>query len=89
MKILFAVSEAIPFAASGGLADVGGSLPRAIRNRGNACRVVMPLYDTIAPQYRERMEFVAEFSVQLSWRRGILLPRKQLLFSAWQALRGV
>ena len=69
MKILFAVSEAIPFAASGGLADVGGSLPRAIRNRGNACRVVMPLYDTIAPQYRERMEFVAEFSVQLSWRR--------------------
>lgn len=28
MKILFAVSEAVPFAASGGLADVGGSLPR-------------------------------------------------------------
>ena len=42
MKILFAVSEAIPFAASGGLADVGGSLPRAIRNRGNACRVAQP-----------------------------------------------
>ncbi len=69
MKILFAVSEAVPFAASGGLADVGGSLPRAIRNRGNACRMVMPLYDTIKSQHRDRMEFVAEFSVQLSWRR--------------------
>lgn len=69
MKILFAVSEAVPFAASGGLADVGGSLPRAIRHRQQACRVVMPLYDTIPAEYRGRMEFVAELSVQLSWRR--------------------
>lgn len=71
MKILYAVSEAAPFAATGGLADVAGALPRAMRNRQQACRVVMPLYDTIAPQYRDRMELVAEFSVQLSWRRQL------------------
>lgn len=44
MNILFCASEAAPFAASGGLGDVAGSLPRAIRNRKVACRVVMPLY---------------------------------------------
>lgn len=69
MKILFAVSEAVPFAASGGLADVGGSLPRAIRNRGQACRVVMPLYASIDTARRDRMEYVTEFVVQLAWRQ--------------------
>lgn len=69
MKILFAASEAVPFAATGGLADVAGSLPRVIRSRQQTCRVVLPLYNTIPEQYRQRMEFVAEFSVPLAWRR--------------------
>ena len=38
MKILYAASEALPFAASGGLADVAGSLPKAIRNKMQAWR---------------------------------------------------
>lgn len=43
MKILFAASEALPFAASGGLADVAGSLPAALsKNSEIDCRVVMP-----------------------------------------------
>ena len=50
MKILYAASEALPFAASGGLADVAGSLPKAIRNKMQACRVVMPLYSDIKPE---------------------------------------
>lgn len=33
MKVLYATSEAKPFAASGGLADVAGSLPKALRVR--------------------------------------------------------
>ena len=47
MKVLYAVSEARPFAASGGLADVAGSLPQALRKRLIGCRVVMPLYESV------------------------------------------
>ena len=47
MKVLFVASEALPFMASGGLGDVAGSLPAALRKRLIGCRVVMPLYDSI------------------------------------------
>jgi len=43
MKVLFCASEALPFAATGGLGDVAGSLPVALRTRLIGCRVVMPL----------------------------------------------
>ncbi len=68
MKILYAASEATPFIATGGLADVAGSLPRAIRNRQHACRVVMPLYSAIKPEMRQKMKFVCNFYVSLGWR---------------------
>ena len=41
MKVLYAASEALPFIASGGLADVAGSLPVAMRKRLVGCRVVL------------------------------------------------
>ena len=44
MKILYAASEAAPFAKSGGLADVAGALPKALVRDGVDCRVVLPLY---------------------------------------------
>ena len=47
MKVLYVASEALPFMASGGLGDVAGSLPQALRKRLIGCRVVMPLYDGI------------------------------------------
>ncbi len=68
MKILYAASEALPFAASGGLADVAGSLPKAIRNKMQACRVVIPLYSDIKPELRAKMKYVTNFTVYLSWR---------------------
>ncbi|WP_321394537.1 glycogen synthase GlgA [uncultured Desulfuromusa sp.] len=43
-KILFVASEATPFAKTGGLADVVGSLPRALRQRGHDVQVVIPYY---------------------------------------------
>ena len=68
MKILYVASEAAPFIATGGLADVAGSLPRAIRNRQHACRVVLPLYSAISAELREKMKFVCNFYVPLGWR---------------------
>jgi starch synthase len=44
MKILFASSEVYPLIKTGGLADVSGSLPRAIRNLRHDIRLVLPAY---------------------------------------------
>jgi starch synthase len=44
LKVLFVSSECAPFAKTGGLADVAGALPKALRERGIDVRVVMPLY---------------------------------------------
>ncbi len=69
MNILYASSEALPFAASGGLADVAGSLPAAVCKAGHDCRVVMPLYKSIKPELREKLTFVTNFTVDVSWRK--------------------
>lgn len=68
MKILFAASEAVPFIKSGGLADVAGSLTKAIRNRQHACRVVIPMYVDIPQEWRDKATYVTHFSVPLGWR---------------------
>jgi starch synthase len=44
LKVLFVGSECAPFAKTGGLADVVGALPKALRADGIDARVVMPLY---------------------------------------------
>ena len=62
MNILYVASEARPFAASGGLADVAGSLPQALRKRLIGARVVMPLYDTISQELKDKMKFVTSMS---------------------------
>ncbi|WP_085834094.1 glycogen synthase GlgA [Clostridium merdae] len=69
MKVLYCTSEALPFAATGGLGDVAGSLPQALRRRLIGCRVVMPLYDDIPQELRDQMHFVTSLSVPVAWRR--------------------
>ena len=69
MKVLYASSEAYPFAMSGGLADVAGALPKALRKRFVGCRVVMPLYSSISDELKEKMTFICSITVPVSWRR--------------------
>ena len=69
MKVLYCTSEARPFVATGGLADVAGSLPQALRLRLIGCRVVLPLYEDIPQEMRDNMKFVTSLSVPVAWRR--------------------
>ena len=69
MKCLYCTSEALPFIASGGLGDVAGSLPHALRERLVGCRVVMPLYDEIPQYLKDSMRFIKSIYVPLSWRK--------------------
>ena len=69
MNILFTASEVAPFIKTGGLADVAGSLPQALAAQGHDVRVVLPLYEGIAPKWREQMTFLTQYEVFLSWRK--------------------
>jgi len=47
MKILMVASEAAPFAKTGGLADVVGALPAALKPLGHEVAVLLPRYGTV------------------------------------------
>lgn len=68
MKVLFAVSECVPFIKSGGLADVAGSLPKELKKLGTDVRVILPKYGMIPEKFRSEMKKVKEYTVQLGWR---------------------
>ena len=81
-KILYAGSEIMPFAATGGLGDVLGSLPPVLpafaghvpaalkrKNPDDDVRAVMPLYGQVGEAWRSKMDFVMQMTVPLAWRR--------------------
>ncbi len=69
-KILFVGAEAMPFAATGGLGDVMGSLPAALAAAAPHAdiRVVIPLYAAVSEDIRRQMKQEAVFYVSLAWR---------------------
>jgi len=69
VKVLFVAAEAVPFAKTGGLADVAGSLPKQLRAQGADVRVMMPKYSSIAPQYKEQMTLKHKAAVAVGWRQ--------------------
>ncbi len=68
-KILFVGAEVMPFAATGGLGDVMGSLPEALAATGADVRVMLPLYGQVNEAWRAKMKTEAVFTVPLSWRQ--------------------
>jgi len=70
LKICFAASEAVPFAKTGGLADVAGALSRQLHRLGHDVRLFLPLYDVV-DRSRHRLypvEFARDVPVQLGAR---------------------
>jgi len=65
---MLAFYEAAPFMKTGGLGDVGGSLPGALTRSGIDARVVMPRFRTIPEVFRSKMTRLAEINVPLGWR---------------------
>src|SRR5574344_1011029 len=61
LKILMVSAEVEPFAKTGGLADVAGSLPKALKAMGHDVRIVMPRYQCISA----KMSYLTDFAVDM------------------------
>ncbi|MDD3438552.1 MAG: glycogen synthase GlgA [Clostridiaceae bacterium] len=68
INVLFAASEAVPFAKTGGLADVAGTLPRELVKLGADVRLIIPKYKSIPRNFVEAMEYIGYVYVDLAWR---------------------
>ena len=69
MKVCFIAAEAAPFVKVGGLGDVIGSLPKALRELGVDARVVLPLYSSIDRELFG-LKYKAYQFVDLGWRHS-------------------
>ena len=72
-KILFVASESTPFIATGGLAEVIGSLSKALAASGKFdVRVVIPLFSDIKKEYKDKFTYLGNIYVHLAWRNQYL-----------------
>jgi len=69
MKVLFCASECVPFVKTGGLADVTGALPIALKQSGVDVRVILPKYGMIDEYWKGRMQHVCHFEVLFGWEK--------------------
>jgi len=68
MKLLFAAAECAPFFKTGGLGDVAGTLPKVLAKEGVETVVVLPYFTQMADKYKEQLEDVSNFMVNVGWR---------------------
>ncbi|MDM7986065.1 MAG: glycogen/starch synthase [Smithella sp.] len=67
-RILMTGSECAPFAKTGGLADVIGTLAREVKNLGCEVSLALPFHRIIKDRYRDRVRHIVSFSVDIGWR---------------------
>ncbi|GEL07672.1 glycogen synthase GlgA [Salisediminibacterium halotolerans] len=71
-NVLFTASESTPFVKTGGLADVIGSLPKALKQQGHAdVRVILPKYDHFPEPFASSLVKKTSFTVNVGWREHI------------------
>jgi len=68
ISVLFISSEVSPFAKVGGLADVVGTLPGALCEKGCDARVIMPFYKKIKKNLQGKAKFLRWTIIKLGWR---------------------
>ena len=68
MRIAILTSEAVPFAKTGGLADVSGALPKALTEQDVDTKLILPLYDQID---RTHLNGGSMENVRVEWRGKI------------------
>lgn len=66
MSIAFAASECYPFVKTGGLGDVMYALPKALIKQGCDVKVFLPNYRCIPKKFRDQMEFIGSFDMDLT-----------------------
>jgi len=76
MRILFPVSECVPFAKTGGLADVAGALPEALVHLGHEVHLIMPLYRQVRQAHPEVLP--------TAMRLLVLLGNERLEAEVWE-----
>ena len=67
MRVAILSSEVVPFAKTGGLADVAGALPKALVKQDVDARIILPLHQQIDPQLLSET-VIEDFTVP--WRGG-------------------
>ncbi len=77
MRIAFASSECVPFVKTGGLADVAGSLPKALMEAGCEVKVFLPLYNSIDVK-KHKLIFASELA-----DIPIQIGEKTVTFNVW------
>ncbi|MCQ2010111.1 glycogen synthase GlgA [Sporolactobacillus sp. STSJ-5] len=68
MNVLFAASECVPFIKTGGLGDVVGALPKALKKEDVQVSVVLPKYQDLNPVYLKQMTYMKYIFIPVGWR---------------------
>ena len=67
-KVAYIASECVPFIKTGGLADVVGTLPKIFDKNEYDVRVIMPNYLCIPNKYREKMQYITHFYMDIGYK---------------------
>jgi len=92
MRIALLSSEVVPFAKTGGLADVAGALPKALARHDVDARIILPLYqqidrsllndsviEDVPVEWRGRFDRIGERDVAQGHARGCVVERQHIV----------
>lgn len=69
MNVLFAASECAPFIKTGGLGDVIGALPKALKKQGINVSVILPKFEDLPFHIKQEMTHITSIEVPVGWRQ--------------------